>query len=105
MSIIIILAEKKGCDVYMKVIGIILLIWNVAMLVLYGIDKAFAKKEKRRISEKMLLLLPLFMGGLGAMFGMVVFNHKTSKPRFRVWIPAEVVLHIALIALFNYLFL
>lgn len=89
----------------MKIICIIVLIWNLAMLVMYGVDKGFAKKEKRRISEKMLLLLPLFMGGLGAMFGMVIFNHKTSKPRFRVWIPAEVVLHIALIVLFNYLFL
>ncbi len=83
----------------MVVLGIILLIWNLSMFVLYGIDKAFAKREKRRISEKMLLLLPLFMGGLGAMFGMVIFNHKTSKPRFRVWIPAEVVLHITLIYL------
>ncbi len=88
----------------MVVLGMILLIWNVSMFILYGADKVFAKKKCRRIRESILLLLPLFMGSFGAMFGMVVFNHKTSKPRFRVWIPAEVVLHIALIALLNYLF-
>ena len=43
----------------MVVLGVIILVWNVAMLVMYGVDKGFAKKEKRRISEKMLLLLPL----------------------------------------------
>ncbi len=83
----------------MKVFCIIVLIWNILIFAVYGLDKFFAKKKKRRISERTLLLLPLFMGGLGAMFGMVIFNHKTSKPRFRVWIPAEVVLHIVLLYL------
>ena len=34
-------------------------------------------------------------GGIGAMFGMVVFNHKTSKIKFRILIP--------IIAILNYL--
>ena len=83
--------------------GVIVLIWNICICALYGMDKAFAQKRHRRISEKILLLLPLFLGGPGALFGMVLFNHKTSKPKFRVWIPAEVILNIVLLFVINYL--
>ena len=29
----------------------------------------------------------VFFGGAGALFGMVVFNHKTSKMKFRIFVP------------------
>lgn len=68
-------------------------------MVVYGIDKSFAKNKKRRISEKTLLLLSFLFGGIGAMFGMVLFNHKTSKLKFRILVPLAVVIQVAVIIL------
>ena len=65
----------------------ILLIWNIIVMFVYCIDKIKARKGKRRISECALILCALLCGGLGAMFGMVLFNHKTSKTKFRALIP------------------
>ena len=65
----------------------ILLIWNIVVMLIFGIDKMLAKKHKRRISESSLLTLAFLIGGVGAMFGMILFNHKTSKMRFRILVP------------------
>jgi len=62
-------------------------IWNVFAFIVYGFDKYCAKKSRRRISEKILVLSALFQGAVGAMFAMVIFNHKTSKMKFRFLIP------------------
>ena len=74
-----------------------ILMWNVIVALIYGLDKSFAIAGKRRISEKTLLLTAFFLGGYGAMFGMVIFNHKTSKIKFRIIVPLTVVLNIFLI--------
>ena len=58
----------------------------------YGIDKMLAKMHKRRVSEMTLLLCAFLMGGCGAVFGMVLFNHKTSKIKFRILIPVAIIL-------------
>jgi len=50
-----------------------LLVWNLLVLLLYGMDKAKAKRNKRRISESLLLATAFFMGGVGALFGMLIF--------------------------------
>ena len=78
-------------DIYLPV-----LIWNIVTMLVYGLDKLFARKGMRRISEKTLLSLAFLLGGWGAMFGMVVFNHKTSKPRFRFLVPIFVLINIAM---------
>ncbi len=75
----------------------ILLIWNILVMLVYGIDKMQAKKGGRRISEKMLLLYAFLLGGWGAMFGMVLFHHKTSKPKFRILVPLAVIMGMAAI--------
>lgn len=80
---------------------IILLIWNIIVMLTYGIDKIKAKRGARRISEATLLLIAVLSGGFGAMFGMILFNHKTSKIKFRILVPLAVVFLLAL----NYLFL
>ena len=72
----------------------IILFFNIAVFLIFGYDKIMAKKKKTRIPEIVLLLLSLFFGGIGAMFGMLVFNHKTSKFLFRFFVP--------LCALLNY---
>ena len=76
---------------------VMLLIWNVVVMLVYGIDKLKAKKGKRRISEPTLLLIAFILGGLGANFGMIMFNLKTSKIKFRLLIPIAVIIEVALI--------
>ena len=72
--------------------GFVLLIWNIFVMLLYGFDKMQAKKRGRRVSESTLLLCSFLLGGCGAMFGMILFNHKTSKMKFRLLVPATIVL-------------
>lgn len=79
---------------------IILLIWNVIVMLIYGVDKIQAKRKKSRISERALLLCSFLLGGYGAIFGMVVFNHKTSKMKFRILVPITAILAIVAIYLF-----
>ncbi len=74
-----------------------ILIWNIFVALIYATDKLLAKNRKRRISEKFLLLVTFFMGGAGGMFGMIFFNHKTSKMKFRIFVPFAVVINIILI--------
>lgn len=71
----------------------ILAAWNILVMFIYGTDKLLAKMQKRRISERFLITISIFMGALGALFGMVIFNHKTSKMKFRVCIPLTVLLN------------
>lgn len=44
----------------------VLLVWNIVVLLVYGLDKHKAIRHKRRISEKALLLQTLIFGGIGA---------------------------------------
>ena len=78
---------------------ILLLIWNIVVLLIYGLDKMKARRSKRRIRESTLLTVAFLLGGIGAMFGMVLFNHKTSKTKFRLLVPLYAVLSIALVHL------
>ncbi len=78
----------------MKNYLIILLIWNIIVMLVYGVDKIQAKRRGRRISERMLLLCSFLFGGYGAVFGMILFNHKTSKMKFRLFIPITVVVGV-----------
>ncbi len=61
----------------------ILLIWNLLVLTIYGLDKKRARSGSWRISEKTLLLESLLLGGLGAFLGGYVFHHKTRKWYFQ----------------------
>lgn len=61
---------------------IYILLISLATFIVFGIDKYKAKKKLRRLSEKNLLTLVAFGGGLGALAGMEVFRHKTIKGAF-----------------------
>ena len=74
--------------------------WNLAVLCLYGIDKFKAVRKMWRISETALILPTFLLGALGGVLGMIIFNHKTSKIKFRLLIPLAVMENIALIVLF-----
>lgn len=75
---------------------------NAVAFLLYGIDKLLAKTDRQRISEKALLLATALAASPGGLLGMVVFNHKTSKPKFRYGVPALLALHVAAGYWFSY---
>lgn len=72
-------------------------IWNVAVFIMYGIDKKRARKNKWRISERTLIGVAFLMGGPGAVFGMHVFRHKTQKISFRILISVAVLVNAAIL--------
>lgn len=81
---------------------VLLILWNILVLWLYGEDKRRSIKRKRRISEKTLLNCAFFMGGTGALFGMLIFRHKTKKGKFKILIPLFIIINILVcIKLFN----
>jgi uncharacterized membrane protein YsdA (DUF1294 family) len=65
-----------------------LIVINFSAFLTYGYDKSIAGTPKTRIPEKVLLLLAILGGSLGALLGMYVFHHKTSKQPFliRFWL-------------------
>lgn len=64
-----------------------IIMWNVVVFALYGIDKRKAVKGEWRISERTLLLIAFFFGGIGAILGGNLFHHKIKKWYFQVvWV-------------------
>lgn len=81
-----------------------ILIWYVSVInflawMIYGVDKWRAKSGKWRIPERTLLLLALAGGSLGALAAMLMFRHKTRKPKFVISVPVMFVAHCVIIAL------
>lgn len=60
---------------------------NLVSFALFGIDKRRAKKHHWRIPEGTLILSAVLGGSIGALGGMLLFRHKTRKPRFTVGVP------------------
>ncbi|MBQ6824106.1 MAG: DUF1294 domain-containing protein [Clostridia bacterium] len=83
----------------MKWLILAVLLWNLCVFCMMGIDKRKAKRGGRRIAERTLLLSALAFGSLGGFLGMELFHHKTLHNRFRYGLPAMFVLHLALIAI------
>lgn len=68
---------------------------NILLCLLMGLDKLFAKLQKRRIPEKTLFLLAIIGGGLGGTLGMYSFRHKTKHTAFAIGFPALTIFQIA----------
>ena len=64
-------------------LGYVLLI-NLLLFILMGIDKRAAKRKKWRIPERRLLTLGIIGGGIGGILGMLVFHHKTHRIYFTI---------------------
>ncbi|WP_195183358.1 DUF1294 domain-containing protein [Streptococcus infantis] len=63
-----------------------ILIWNLLVFMIYGIDKSKAKRSAWRIPEKYLLSFAFILGGFGAWLAGITFHHKTRKWYFKtVW--------------------
>lgn len=81
---------------------IYLSLWNVAVFLTYGVDKFLARKHLRRISEKTLITLSFLLGSIGSLLGMVVFNHKTSKIKFRLFVPLSIFFNVLVLYIIQY---
>ena len=74
-----------------------ILIWNLLVFMIYGIDKSKARKGAWRIPEKYLLTFAFLCGGFGAWLAGVTFHHKTIKWYFKtVWFLGIVTTLVAL---------
>ena len=81
-----------------------LIIINIAAWIMYGLDKWKAKSGAWRIPERTLLLTALAGGSVGALAGMLLFHHKTRKPKFMIGVPVILVIQIA-VGYFLYLWI
>ena len=78
-------------------ITLALLIWNLLIFLIYGIDKSKARRGTWRIPEKILLILAFTCGGFGALLAGITFHHKTRKWYFKtVWFLGMVTTLVAL---------
>lgn len=78
-----------------------LILWNIIVFALYGLDKCKAIRGWWRISEKTLILSAFLLGAPGAIFGMHGFRHKLCKRRFRKLIRAAMITNIAVFVFFE----
>ena len=62
----------------LKVFIAALVVGSLISFILYGVDKAKAKKKAWRIPEKVLLLWGFLCGSVGALAAMQLFRHKTK---------------------------
>ena len=75
--------------------AVYLIVVNISAVAVYGWDKLSAKQGWQRVPEKILLLLALLGGSLGAMAAMTFFRHKTRHLKFIYGVPMIFVLQIA----------
>jgi len=80
-------------DIALQYLAII----NVATFLTYGLDKWKAKRSKWRIREAALLMLAVLGGSIGAWLGMIVWHHKTQHKKFKVGIPAIIIVQAIII--------
>ena len=70
---------------------------NIAAWIMYGLDKWKAKSGAWRIPERTLLLTALAGGSAGALAGMLLFHHKTRKPKFMIGVPVMFAAHCVIV--------
>lgn len=73
-------------------------VMSVVAFILYAADKSRAKRGKWRIPEKVLLLVGVFGGALGALLGMFTLRHKTKHAEFYIVNVFSIISHIAAVA-------
>lgn len=81
----------------MELLCLYLVLINAAGFLLMLADKRKAIKKKWRVPEATLMTIAAFGGSLGSFLGMYTFRHKTKRPKFRLGIPALLVLHTVLV--------
>ncbi len=78
--------------------------WLISITVVtfftYGYDKVTAGSARLRVPENALLALAFVGGTVGALGGMAVFRHKTSKRSFQLKLVAVLLVQAALLVLY-----
>ena len=74
-----------------------LLVASLATFVLYGVDKAQAKRDGLRVPENLLHLLALVGGFPGGFAGRAAFRHKTRKRAFAWVLWISLVIHVGVV--------
>ena len=72
-----------------------LLVWNLAVFLLYAVDKSRARRGGERVPERSLILAAIVGGGAGAVAGMMLLRHKTRHLKFTILVPLALVLTMA----------
>ena len=81
---------------FIFIYSIYLCIVNLIAFFIFGIDKLKAKRGSYRISEKTLITICAVGGALGGLLGMMIFHHKTQKPKFVITVPLLVLFYGAI---------
>ena len=87
-----------------QILCIYVLVINLALFAVMGIDKYKARKGLWRIPEKTLFGLAIAGGSIGGILGMQVFRHKTKHLSFKLGFPAILVAQLAVIGFVVYQF-
>jgi uncharacterized membrane protein YsdA (DUF1294 family) len=74
-----------------------LIAFSAVAFLTYGYDKQISGTDRMRVPEKVLLLLAFLGGTPGALVGMQVFRHKTTKQSFQQQFWLVVLLQIVFI--------
>lgn len=69
-----------------------------------ALDKLFAKKNMRRISEKTLIILALLGGSPAEYVTMRLIRHKTLHRKFMLGLPLIMLLQLGVIFILAYLY-
>jgi len=71
-----------------------LVLLNLVGLVLCAYDKFMAIRHQWRIPGRTFFLLGLIGGAIGILIGMILFHHKTSKPKFVLIIVFDLIINV-----------
>ena len=80
---------------------IYIVIINVVTFFIYGLDKSKARAGQWRIPEAQLIFLAVIGGSVGVLVGMKVFHHKTRKSKFKIGVPAILIIQLIIYFLFS----
>lgn len=81
---------------FLKGLGVWLIVLNLAAFGAFGLDKYKAIHKQYRIPIYLLFILAILGGSVGALAGMYLFRHKTTKLYFKLGIPLILALQLTL---------
>lgn len=80
----------------LKIIDVWLIFINIFTFAAYALDKYKAVHHAWRIPERTLILLAVIGGSVGALLAMYTVRHKTKHNKFRIGVPAILIVQIVL---------
>ncbi|MBE7531458.1 MAG: DUF1294 domain-containing protein [Chloroflexi bacterium] len=95
-----------GALVLMQLIDVLTALWawlisiTIVTFFTYGYDKLIAGSARLRVPENTLLALAFVGGTVGALAGMALFHHKTSKRSFQLKLVIVLLVQVTLLVLY-----